>query len=119
MDQICQVDANGHCARHEMRHEGRMLELALDPGEKGIFYRKKWDEYVPQLKKAAAERPPPPASPKKKKRLPGRTGPCLYLGAQQLDVSALPRAKPCVGCRGNVQLKICRCEHPTTAHGLI
>lgn len=40
---VCQIQANGWCDRHQTQHEGRLRELALDPGPKGEQYRKLWD----------------------------------------------------------------------------
>ena len=36
----------GYCKRHFCLHEGRLKELALDPGPKGEAYRMYWDKEV-------------------------------------------------------------------------
>lgn len=43
---ICTVDDSGYCARHRRVHKGRLLQLALEPGELGEKYRRIWDTEV-------------------------------------------------------------------------
>jgi hypothetical protein len=37
------VDEHGWCPRHQIRHVGRLLELALEDSERGERYRRLWD----------------------------------------------------------------------------
>lgn len=43
---ICRVDDTGWCERHDCKHVGRLLELALDSSELGEKYRLLWDSQM-------------------------------------------------------------------------
>lgn len=40
----CTIDKHGLCHRHNVKHIGRLAQLAIEESERGEKYRKKWDE---------------------------------------------------------------------------
>lgn len=79
---ICELLEDGYCVRHDVRHVGRLKELALDEGPLGESYRKMWDG----LKKPLVS-----------------TLPCAHLG----EVTG--ETVQCPSCRGTVLLKLFEC----------
>lgn len=40
----CTIDKHGLCIRHNVKHIGRLAQIAIEKSERGEKYRKKWDE---------------------------------------------------------------------------
>lgn len=99
---ICEVDENGWCARHQRRHLGATLKIALDPSERGEWYRARWDHYASGTKPPAVR----VATPRKAGEL------CRYL----VDTRG-GETKDCVSCGGRVRLKLFDCGHPEHPQG--
>lgn len=56
----CEVDENGYCERHQRRHTGNALKIALREGSVAEAYRREWDRqaglpvaFVPREKRVA------------------------------------------------------------------
>ncbi len=49
-DDICPVDKNQHCSRHNIKHLGRHFKLSQEKSIIGHSYRKQWDaEFVGEI----------------------------------------------------------------------